>query len=48
MPEQSNIPAEIWKSVKGKLKNDFKEGNKNTINVDNLFKIHKSISIDNK
>ncbi len=47
MPEQSNIPEEIWESVKGKLKNDFKEGNKNTINVDNLFKIHESISIDN-
>ena len=47
MPEQSNIPAEIWESVKGKLQHDFKEENKNLINVDNLFKIHKSISIYN-
>jgi hypothetical protein len=46
-PEQSNIPAEIWESVKEKLKNDYKEENRNIINVDNLFEIHKSISIDN-
>ena len=47
IPEQSNIPAEIWQSVKGRLKCDFKEKNRNIINIDNLFKIHESISINN-
>ncbi len=47
IPEQSNIPSEIWESVKGRLKYDFKEERTNTINVDNLFKIHESISTNN-
>lgn len=47
IPEQSDIPTEIWRSVKERLKSDFKEENQNSINVDNLFKIHKSVSINN-
>ncbi len=47
VPEQSDIPTEIWESVRERLKDDFKEDNQNSVNVDNLFKIHNSVSIGN-